>query len=85
MVYIHIWYTSVLARGSEFGGKRRSDRAYLRLMVAYVCYVEFGLFLLVSHHDDARPRERSDPRFVFCLQDKKVSSYRGAYRVPLCN
>ena len=59
MVYIHIWYINVLARGSEFGGKRRSDRAYLRLMVAYVCCVEFGLFLLVSHHD-TRPRERSD-------------------------
>ena len=59
-IYIHIWYISVLARGSELGDKLRSDRAYLRVMVAYVCYVEFGLFLLVSHHDDAKPRERSD-------------------------
>ena len=47
MVCIHIWYISVLARGSELGDKRRSDHAYLRRMVAYVCYVEFGLFLLV--------------------------------------
>ena len=60
MVRIDTWHISVLARGSELGDKRRSDRGYLRLMVAYVCYVEFGLFLLVSHHDDARPRERSD-------------------------
>ena len=45
--YIHTWYISVLARGSELGDKRRSDHAYLRRMVAYVCYVEFGLFLLV--------------------------------------
>ena len=46
MVYIHMLYISVLARGSELENKGRSYRAYRRLMVAYVCYVEFGLFLL---------------------------------------
>ena len=46
---------------SEPGDKRRSDRAYLRLMVAYVFYLEFGLFLLVSHHDDAKPRDSHKP------------------------
>ena len=82
MVRIDTWHISVLARGSELGDKRRSNRAHLQLMVAYVCYIEFGLFPLVSHHDDAKPRKRSD-RGRFLPIEKKNSSYRGAYRVPL--
>ena len=41
-------------------------------MVAYVCYVDFGLFLLVSHYNEA----------AFGLKGKKAP-YRGAYRVQL--
>ena len=71
IVYIHIpgKYSGTQFRG--WGQKRRWDRAYLRFMVAYICYIKFGLFLLVSHHDDARPRERSDGFFFFAYRAKK--------------
>ena len=40
--------------------------------------------IYISTSNETRPRERSD-RGHFLPMGKKVSSYRGAYRVPLFN
>ena len=77
-----LWISWCVLGGANFLDFFYFDFVFLRTHTAYRKYEATFCVIYLFTSNEARPKERSD-RGRFLPLGQKVSSYRGAYRVPL--